>query len=370
MVENDGFMNNSIITCSGNKEVDLDALNLLASGTNSNLCSCTYKEEKGHHNFSYATNRLIPLSQLYASFSFEDALALLSAAASIIVALKSDNLILDNFKITKEYVLKSDESYQFIYIPIIRKEHMSIKDFIIKLISVMRIKDQRINQLVKTLKKLKNDEQVIGHLNQFLSSFFIHNHQVVDADDATTLLNNAVAEANIPYPEAETSLLSAEGETTVLSKSSYTDAQPSDGVVYSYERVTEFYQDVSAEYETTVLTSQPVFTQSGSILNMDCEYLMFLIRNLTGEKIPIEVTPFTIGKERSNMDYVLENDSVSRHHATILYEDGRYYIMDNRSTNGTVIEGIQLQPYEKAELENGYIISIGNESFQTLLERR
>lgn len=44
--------------------------------------------------------------------------------------------------------------------------------------------------------------------------------------------------------------------------------------------------------------------------------------------------------------------------------------MDNNSTNGTTIEGIKLQPGEKGEIGNGYIILLGNESFQAHIERR
>jgi len=196
---------------------------------------------------------------------------------------------------------------------------------------------------------------------------------LLDNEGATSLLSDEGATSllsdNPIYSEDDTSLLSDDGETTVLSQANYDDY----GVVNTGSgsaRLTEYFHDESGEYETTVLTSQPVFQNQPTNKEIQSEYYLYLIRNLNGEKITIDVTPFTVGKDSANMDFVLNNDSVSRHHATIIYENGDYFIMDNNSTNGTTIEGIKLQPGEKGEIGNGYIISLGNESFQAHIERR
>lgn len=49
---NSGFINSTII-CNEKKDVDLDALNLLASGEVAGLCQCSYKSESKHHHFIY-----------------------------------------------------------------------------------------------------------------------------------------------------------------------------------------------------------------------------------------------------------------------------------------------------------------------------
>ena len=136
------------------------------------------------------------------------------------------------------------------------------------------------------------------------------------------------------------------------------------------ESPTVFLHNDFGEGETTVLSAQPQQAPQAPVPHEAGEYQLYLIRSGTREKIAVEVTPFTIGKDPNRMDYAVNNDSVSRSHATILFENGVYCIVDNGSTNGTMIEGVRLQGSEKAELDNGYFLSIGNESFQVILERR
>lgn len=67
--------------------------------------------------------------------------------------------------------------------------------------------------------------------------------------------------------------------------------------------------------------------------------------------VRIDKLPFVIGKKREEVDYALEDCSVSRIHARILEEDGRIYLEDLNSTNGTFKNGLRMQPYEKRRLE-------------------
>ena len=367
---NNGFINSTII-CNEKKDVDLDALNLLASAGYSQLCHCAYKNENKHHHFIYDTNDLLPLTQLQAGLSFENVVDILSAASALLNVLAENNLVIDNVKNAKEYIFKSDEGYKFIYIPIVHKPHISVKDYVIKLLSVIHHKDVRLTKFIKELRKKKENEQALAYIAAFVSSYESHYDY---SEDATSLLSDEGATSLLNVPpnssEADTSLLSDEGETTVLSQSNYSDNCDTINTGSGSARLTEFFHDESGEYETTVLTSQPIVQNNPINREIESEYYLYIIRNLNGEKITIDVTPFTIGKDSSNMDFVLNNDSISRHHATIIYENGDYFIMDNNSTNGTTIEGIKLQPGEKGEIGNGYIISLGNESFQAHIERR
>lgn len=388
MSHNNGFINSTII-CNEKKDVDLDALNLLASGEVTQLCLCTYKNENKHHHFVYGTNDLIPLTQLQAGLSFENVVDILSSTADMMQALFKNNLLLDNVKNAKEYIFKSDVNYKFVYIPITQKPHLSVKDFLIKLVSVIHHKDVRLSQFIKELRKKKDNEQALAYLTAFICSFDSHYGYSDEAisllsdEGATSLLGNegttsllgdegatSLLGTNASNSEDDTSLLSGDGETTVLSRANYNEDYGVVNTGSGSARLTEYFHDESGEYETTILTSKPVFHNQPAKKEIQSEYYLYLVRNLNGEKITIDVTPFTIGKDSANMDFVLNNDSVSRHHATIIYENGDYFIMDNNSTNGTTIEGIKLQPGEKGEIGNGYIISLGNESFQAHIERR
>ena len=400
---NNDFINNTIV-CNDKKEVDLDALNLLASGTLTSFCPCAYKNENKHHHFVYDTSNGISLAQLQAGLSFENVVDILSSTAEMLQTLHDHHLLLDNVKNAREYLFKVDEGYKFVYIPIVQKRHICVRDYLIKLVSVIHHRDIRLTQFLKNLRKKKDDREATEFLIAFVSSYGYGN-EWADAEDATSLLReeNAVglyagrelqsllydecAEegdtsllCENPMPERSinsvdeeigTSLLSNEGETTVLSQTSYTDMYGTvntDG--YPSVPLTEIYQDASSEYETTVLSASMLSSQAPMAQTMKNEHHLCLIRNLNGEKIIIDVTPFTIGKDSANMDYVLNNDSVSRHHATVIYEEGSYFLVDNHSTNGTTLEGIRLQPGEKGEVDNGYIITLGSESFQAQIERR
>lgn len=385
---NNGFINSTVI-CNEKKDVDLDALNLLASGEVAGLCHCAYKNENKHHHFIYDTNDLIPFTQLQAGLSFENVVDILSSTANMMQALFENNLLLDNVKNAKEYIFKSDINYKFVYIPITHKPHLSVRDFLIKLLSVVHHKDVRHSQFIKELRKKKDNEQALAYLTAFVSSYDSHYGY---SDEATSLLSDdgvtsllgdegatslladegetSLLGVNISNLEADTSLLSDDGETTVLSQANYDEEYGVVNTGSGSARLTEYFHDESGEYETTVLTSQPALRNQPINKEIESEYYLYLIRNLNGEKITIDVTPFTIGKDSANMDFVLNNDSVSRHHATIIYENGDYFILDNNSTNGTTIEGIKLQANEKGEIGNGYIISLGNESFQAHIERR
>lgn len=69
--------------------------------------------------------------------------------------------------------------------------------------------------------------------------------------------------------------------------------------------------------------------------------------------------PISIGKMKEMSDIVLNDSSVSRIHAEIFIEDDTIFIKDCNSTNGTFVNGMQLDAEEKISLETGDEISIG-----------
>ncbi|MCR5626661.1 MAG: FHA domain-containing protein [Lachnospiraceae bacterium] len=81
-----------------------------------------------------------------------------------------------------------------------------------------------------------------------------------------------------------------------------------------------------------------------------------------GEKLSfsVEKSPFIIGKLEGRADAVIENKRVSRIHACIRQEAGRYFLSDLNSTNGTCLNDRLLQQREQAALEDGDIIKIAN----------
>ena len=89
-----------------------------------------------------------------------------------------------------------------------------------------------------------------------------------------------------------------------------------------------------------------------------------LTRQVTGEKIELNKPSFVLGKSPESADYAMaDNTNVSRIHATIITRNGRYYVMDQRSTNGTFVNGRIIKPNQEVELLTGDCLMLANEEF-------
>jgi len=76
--------------------------------------------------------------------------------------------------------------------------------------------------------------------------------------------------------------------------------------------------------------------------------------NKIGE-FPMEATPFVCGREAKG-GILIENAGVSRKHCRFTYEDGRYFVEDLGSSNGTHFQGMKVT---KAEVRNGDQVNVG-----------
>lgn len=89
-----------------------------------------------------------------------------------------------------------------------------------------------------------------------------------------------------------------------------------------------------------------------------------LTRSKNGETTRINRNEFTIGKERSKVDYcVSDNGSISRRHAKIMSRGGNYYIVDLGSTNCTYVNGAKVQPNVETAIVSGDKIKLADEEF-------
>ncbi|MET0385228.1 MAG: GGDEF domain-containing protein [Polyangiales bacterium] len=72
----------------------------------------------------------------------------------------------------------------------------------------------------------------------------------------------------------------------------------------------------------------------------------------------------TIGRDREN-DIVLDSDSVSRRHARVEHREGRIYLTDLDSTNGTYVND-DSEPVRDSQLRRGDQVKIGDTIFKYL----
>lgn len=81
------------------------------------------------------------------------------------------------------------------------------------------------------------------------------------------------------------------------------------------------------------------------------------------QDIAIEKDSFILGKEAGEVDGCITGKSVSRIHARISRGDGSYYLEDMNSTNGTYLNGEQLEYRQKEKLTARDRVMFGMEEF-------
>jgi pSer/pThr/pTyr-binding forkhead associated (FHA) protein len=82
------------------------------------------------------------------------------------------------------------------------------------------------------------------------------------------------------------------------------------------------------------------------------EQSVYLIVNR--QMIPLEKQTIKLGRQLEN-DIVFHEEFVSRFHAEIRFEDGKYVLYDNESTGGTYVNGKKV---DRCVLNSGDLISI------------
>ena len=112
---------------------------------------------------------------------------------------------------------------------------------------------------------------------------------------------------------------------------------------------------VQADDEATgLLKAEDVRTHYASIRRM-----------ATDETFLLDKPAFRIGKDKSLSDYcVADNNMVSRSHADVISRNGRYFIVDLVSKNGTFVNGAPVPPQQEREIRDGDAIRLANEEFE------
>lgn len=86
---------------------------------------------------------------------------------------------------------------------------------------------------------------------------------------------------------------------------------------------------------------------------------------LESVNIPITKENFLIGKSVQMADGVISfNKAISRIHCRIIYIDGRYFIKDEKSVNGTFVNNRRVHVDGQVPIKTGDIIRLANSDFQ------
>ena len=115
---------------------------------------------------------------------------------------------------------------------------------------------------------------------------------------------------------------------------------------------------------TTVLSDDGITVQQIQQMQPVNYHFASLTRQVTGEKIELGKPSFVLGKNPEKSDYaVADNTNISRVHAVITTRNGRYYVMDQNSTNGTFINGRIIKAGQETEILPGDCLMLANEEF-------
>lgn len=115
---------------------------------------------------------------------------------------------------------------------------------------------------------------------------------------------------------------------------------------------------------TTVLSDDGISVQQIQQMQPVNYHFASLTRQVTGEKIELGKPSFVLGKNPEKSDYaVADNTNISRVHAVITMRNGRYYVMDQNSTNGTFINGRIIKAGQEIEILPGDCLMLANEEF-------
>lgn len=115
---------------------------------------------------------------------------------------------------------------------------------------------------------------------------------------------------------------------------------------------------------TTVLSDDGISVQQIQQMQLVNYHFASLTRQVTGEKIELGKPSFVLGKNPEKSDYaVADNTNISRVHAVITMRNGRYYVMDQNSTNGTFINGRIIKAGQETEILPGDCLMLANEEF-------
>lgn len=71
----------------------------------------------------------------------------------------------------------------------------------------------------------------------------------------------------------------------------------------------------------------------------------------------------TLGRSRQNTVCMLRDDEVSRHHAQISYQNGRYLLVDKRSANGSYVNNVRMTPDVAHPIKSGDVLVFARSEF-------
>ncbi len=190
------------------------------------------------------------------------------------------------------------------------------------------------------------------------------------ANDAeATSAPEAEVAAKEPAPEAETTAENPAPEPSGETEDSEAETQPveEDAIATGFAHAPEIVSDnpPEAKEETPAgnATAPSAATSSATPAASPQEKPagIFLTRKKTGEVFPVTREYTTVGKSKYSDIQIKDTQTVSRNHIILQQKEGRLFVEDDESLNGTFINNERMKSGSKSEIFDGCVLRLSDE---------
>jgi pSer/pThr/pTyr-binding forkhead associated (FHA) protein len=155
----------------------------------------------------------------------------------------------------------------------------------------------------------------------------------------------------------ESTLPAQEGWAQPMQGQSSIPASPGSGATWTADASAPTIASTSPEPPTSIGPNVGVAT--AATVERPARFILRADNGDVLQEYPLEKAEISIGRAPTS-DILLSKDKLtSRRHATVLYENGTYTLRDERSANGTFVNGQQLEEMATHVLKDGDHIGIG-----------
>ena len=121
----------------------------------------------------------------------------------------------------------------------------------------------------------------------------------------------------------------------------------------------------SPEPQRTIAAARPDQGLLGEVPRYVVGLLLALTGPARGDAYLVRMGKTVIGRDRKS-DVMVSDEQASLHHADLVFrpEENRFILMDHNSTNGTFVNGAEIEP--RRDLVHRDVIRIGSQKFMFL----
>lgn len=131
----------------------------------------------------------------------------------------------------------------------------------------------------------------------------------------------------------------------------------------SHDQTRKIVGEVGKEPEDSTIQLVSTCTDETIVLEQtECQdsIINLIPQDWHRQEIKIRKSPFFIGKDAARADEIIGEGEVSRIHVKVVSDAQGVFLIDQESTNGTFVNGRQLVPWERCQLEDGDMIGISS----------